>query len=119
LLSRAMNKPPGIPLRPDFSARPRAAIYLERAEFAAARHALPPHESASAERIAKARWNDDVSDLILRGAVSPATTPSAAVLATVAVARLVDSASRAGGFAICKVAQAKKIPRSSVKLAGG
>jgi hypothetical protein len=58
--------------------RPRPAAYLERAVFAAARHAANPMGLGSVEHVARARWNDSVTELVLRGATAPATTTAPA-----------------------------------------
>jgi hypothetical protein len=70
--------------------RPRPAAYLERAVFAAARHAANPMGLGSVEHVARARWNDSVTELVLRGATAPATTTAPAWAAGLAVTAVGD-----------------------------
>jgi Phage capsid family len=77
------------------NSRPRAEKYVERACYAAARHAMALHGEGSVEQVAKALWSyDDVTPLVLKAATSPATTTTsgwAAQLATSAVGDFVSS----------------------------
>jgi hypothetical protein len=83
-----MNRPPPIPLRPDYSSMPRAATYLERAVCA---HALSTAAgdgfgAMSAERVARRMWPDDggVTGLVLRGTSAPADRTTSGWASTVA-----------------------------------
>jgi hypothetical protein len=76
--------------------RPHAAKYLERACFAAARHAVNPYGGSSVEQIVRALWSDgaDITSLVLRSAQVPATTTGsgwANTLAGTAVGDFVSS----------------------------
>src|SRR5262245_41275531 len=64
-------QPRGIPLRPDLPPRPRPATHIERACYAAALSAVDPYQHGSPEHIAKARWGDGVTELVLRAASAP------------------------------------------------
>jgi Phage capsid family len=72
-----------------------AAIYLQRAAFASARHAMFPYSGTSVEQIASSLWrNDEVTPLVLRSAQNPATTTTsgwASQLAGTAVGDFVSS----------------------------
>jgi hypothetical protein len=79
-----MNRAPAIPLRPDYSARPRAGVHLERAALVAARRAIGAGTEA---QIIRSLWgaDDQVTGLVLRAAVPPATTTAAGWAAALAV----------------------------------
>ena len=78
--------------------RPRPAAYLERAVFAAARHAANPMGLGSVEHVARARWNDSVNrvgsarlhSLTTSRQVVPATTTAPAWAAGLAVTAVGD-----------------------------
>src|SRR5262245_52316037 len=76
------------PIPQDFGLeRPRAATYLARAATAHVRAFLT---GATPANIAKSLWGDDVTNLILRAATTPATTTTSGWAQQLAATAIVD-----------------------------
>src|SRR5262245_30196720 len=62
----------GVPLKPDYSARPRPGVFLERAIVATV--AVGMGKTVSAQEYARKRWDDGNTEMVLRGTAAPALT---------------------------------------------